>query len=149
MGMVQINDKNSWTTGGFNPNPIVGDSTWSNTDNTYKIALQELEEIIQLAKNKDITVVGVIFPQSPYFIETGTYGRHGMKRSTASNVLKEIAKLETSYSNFVFMDENKMGYHDYPDSLAYDYDHLNTLGAKVITARIDSVIFSTESGSKK
>lgn len=149
MGMVQISDKNSWTTGGFNPNPIIGDSTWSNTDNTYKIALQELEEIIQLAKNKDITVVGVIFPQSPYFIETGTYGRHGMKRSTASNVLKEIAKLETSYSNFVFMDENKMGYHDYPDSLAYDYDHLNTLGAKVITARIDSVIFSTESGSKK
>ena len=47
------------------------------------------------------------------------------------------------------MDENKMGYHDYPDSLAYDYDHLNMYGAQVITSRIDSVITLTESGSSK
>ena len=148
-GTVENYEKNSWTTGGFNPNAVVGDSTWSNSDNTYKIALQDLEEIIQLAKNKKITVVGVVFPQSPYFIETGSFGRHGMKRSTAIEVLKEIAKLETTYSNFVFMDENKMGSHDYPDSFAYDYDHLNIFGAEVITERIDSAMFSAESGSKK
>lgn len=148
-GTVENYEKNSWTTGGFNPNAVVGDSTWSNSDNTYKIALQDLEEIIQLAKNKKITVVGVVFPQSPYFIETGSFGRHGMKRSTAIEVLKEIAKLETTYSNFVFMDENKMGSHDYPDSFAYDYDHLNIFGAEIITERIDSALFSTESSSKK
>ena len=149
MGMVKFGEKNSWTTGGFNPNAIVGDSTWSNSDIAYKIALQELEEILQLAKNRDVLVVGVVFPQSPYFIETGSFGRHGMKRSTAISVLAEIAKLDSVYSNFVFMDENKMGYHDYPDSLAYDYDHLNMYGAQVITSRIDSVITLTESGSSK
>ena len=149
MGMVRYDEVNSWTTGGFNPNAILADSTWSNSDTAYKIALQEFEELLQLAQSQDILVVGVVFPQSPYFAETGTFGRHGMKRSTAKEVLADIAKLDTTYSNFIFMDENKMGYHDYPDSLVYDYDHLNMYGARVITARIDSAIFSAESGSRK
>lgn len=149
MGMVRYSEINSWTTGGFNPNAILADSTWSDSDTAYKIALQEFEELLQLAKNQDILVVGVVFPQSPYYAETGTFGRHGMKRSTAKEVLSNIAKLDTIYSNFIFMDENKMGYHDYPDSLVYDYDHLNMFGAQVITARIDSAIFSAESDSRK
>ena len=149
MGMVRYDEVNSWTTGGFNPNAILADSTWSNSDTAYKIALQEFEELLQLAQSQDILVVGVVFPQSPYFAETGTFGRHGMKRSTAKEVLADIAKLDTTYSNFIFMDENKMGYHDYPDSLVYDYDHLNMYGARVITARIGSAIFSAESGSRK
>ena len=147
--MVRYSEINSWTTGGFNPNAILADSTWSDSDTAYKIALQEFEELLQLAKNQDILVVGVVFPQSPYYAETGTFGRHGMKRSTAKEVLSNIAKLDTIYSNFIFMDENKMGYHDYPDSLVYDYDHLNMFGAQVITARIDSAIFSAESDSRK
>lgn len=149
MGMVRYDEVNTWTTGGFNPNAILADSTWSDSDTAYKIALQEFEEILLLAKNQGILVVGVVFPQSPYFAETGSYGRHGMRRSTAKEVLTDIAKLDTIYSNFIFMDENKMGYHDYPDNLVYDYDHLNIYGAQVITARIDSAIFSAESGSRE
>ena len=139
-GTLAVADKNTWTTGGFNPNAIVSDSSWSNSSSTYKTALRELEELIQLAQDKDILVVGVVYPQSPYFAETGSFGRHGMRRSHAKKILEQIAALDSSYTNFVFMDENKMGNHDYADSLAYDYDHLNYYGAIRISSRIDSVI---------
>ena len=65
-----------------------------------------------------------------------------MRRRTAVEILDEIAQLDSTYSNFIFMDENKMGAHDYEDRLAYDYDHLNMYGAFKITERIDKVILS-------
>ena len=38
------------------------------------------------------------------------------------------------------MDENKMGKHDYTSKMAYDDDHLGTLGAEKLTHRLDSLI---------
>ena len=38
------------------------------------------------------------------------------------------------------MDENKMGEHDYTDDMAYDRDHLGSLGAEKISRRLDSLI---------
>ena len=109
----------------------------------YRFALQQLEEIIVAAKERDIKVIGVVFPQSPEYARTGAFGRHGMRRSTAIKILDEIAQLDSTYSNFTFMDENKMGAHDYEDWLAYDYDHLNVFGSFIISKRIDSVMVST------
>lgn len=147
LGMVRIYDRNSWITGGFNDNPLASDSIWSDLPTAYKIAQQEFEEIIQLAKEKNVLVVGVVYPQSPFFAQTGSFGKYGMRRSTATKILEELKALESTYSNYIFMDENKMGQHDYPDDLAYDYDHLNVYGAEVISKRIDAVI--TEALSKK
>ena len=45
-----------------------------------------------------------------------------------------------AFDNFILMDENKMGFHDYVDSMAQDCDHLNQLGAKQLTARLDSLL---------
>jgi len=140
MGAIRDTSRNSWTTGVFNPYALVGDSTWSDNPTTYKIAQQQFEEIIQLAQEKHVIVVGIVYPQSPYYAETGSFGRHGMRRSTATQILSEIKALESTYPNFIFMDENKMGRHDYPDDQAYDYDHLNEFGAMVISSRIDSAI---------
>ena len=44
------------------------------------------------------------------------------------------------------MDENKDGDHDYPDEMAYDYDHLSILGAEQFSRRLDSLIVSIEKG---
>ena len=41
---------------------------------------------------------------------------------------------------FMFMDENKMGNHDYTDAMAQNRDHLSSVGAKKMTARLDSVL---------
>lgn len=108
--------------------------------------VDKLKEIVRLAKERDIVVIGVMFPISPYYKKTGSYGRHGMRRSHAEKLIEEIKTWAEGKSNFVVMDENKFGDHDYPTSMANDYDHLNEKGAKVLSQRLDSLIKSLGSG---
>jgi uncharacterized protein (TIGR02171 family) len=110
--------------------------------------IEKLKDIVRLAKERNITVIGVQFPMSPYYKKTGAYGRHGLRRSHAKKIIEEIQNYAKEKSNFVVMDENKLGDHDYPSSLANDYDHLNMEGSKVISARIDSVIRVLEAKAK-
>ena len=146
-GFVKNMEVNSWTYGGSNPNSLVSDSTWSDRNMVYKTALQQIEDIIKIAQEKGIKVIGVVYPQSPEYAKTGAFGRHGMRRSTAISILDNIAKFSSTYPNFILMDENKMGQHDYADRLAYDYDHLNMYGAFQLSARIDSLLWAL--GKKK
>ncbi|WP_407456293.1 TIGR02171 family lipoprotein [Fibrobacter sp.] len=123
---------------------IIDDSTWSDNANTYKSNIAALENVISLAQSLDIVVVGVIFPISPAYAESGAYGRHGMRRSHAEKIVGYLNSLDDVHSHFVLMDENKMGEHDYPNDMALDYDHLNKRGAEQISRRIDSLLNSLE-----
>jgi hypothetical protein len=60
-------------------------------------------------------------------------------RSYAENIIKRVSKLD-----LVMLDENKGGDHDYTDAMAYDFDHLSTLGAKQLTRRVDSLLNTLE-----
>lgn len=135
-GWIEMAEARSWREGAA----LVADSTWSDDANYIKKAISRLTEIIESAKEKDVFVVGVIFPQSPDYKNTGAFGRHGMRRSRALETIETLRDMEKEYSNFYLLDENLMGNHDYPDSLAYDHDHLNGAGGRQITARIDSVL---------
>lgn len=108
--------------------------------------VDKLKDIVRLAKERDIVVVGVIFPMSPYYKKTGSYGRHGMRRSHAEKLIEEINSWAEGKSNFYVFDENKFGDHDYPTSMANDYDHLNEKGAVQFSKRLNSFIKSLESG---
>ena len=99
-----------------------------------------MKNILQNAENYGVYVVGVVFPQNPNFKKTGSFGRYGIRRSEAPKLLKEIQELEKEYPHFVFMDENKMGDHDYTDEMATNKDHLCYLGAKQLTSRLDSLL---------
>ena len=102
--------------------------------------LEEVEAFIQEAKSKNIFLIGVIFPQSPGYKETGAFGRYGLRRSVAKEMLEKIQKFEEKYPNFKLMDENKMGNHDYTDEDAMNCDHLSDKGAEKFTTRLDSLI---------
>ena len=52
----------------------------------------------------------------------------------------EIRSISQTDSNFILLDENKMGDHDYPDEMAQGTDHLNSKGAAKLTHRLDSLI---------
>ena len=127
---------------GWFENPSVDyDSTWLDTFAFfYKKNLESLKRILDLAKNHNVNVVGVIFPQSPGYRKTGSFGRYGIRRSEADSLIRELVDLEKIYPNFRVMDENKMGLHDYPDSLAYNYDHLLNESSVMIVPRIEEVL---------
>ena len=109
-----------------------------------KASMNVLKEIIEMSAQRNITVIGVIFPMSPKFKETKTYGRYGLLRTAATGLIEDLKNLETVYSNFVFFDENKFGDHDYTSNMFVDVQHLCPEGAKVITSRLDSLLQSLE-----
>ena len=121
------------------------DSTWNNDNRRYELNYAQIARIIEIAEEHDVVVVGLIFPLSPYYKNTGSYGRHGMRRSVAEQLLKRLEKVAAASDNFVLMDENKMGNHDYLGEVSYDYDHLCVAGAEKLTSRLDSLLMYLES----
>ena len=129
-----------------------GDPPEFSVDSTYfddkiyliKDCLSALKEIIELAQERDIYVVGMIFPQNPRYKESGAFGRYGMRRSMAMSLIDQFQKYETEYPNFRLLDENKMGNHDYTDDEALDNDHLCYKAVPKITSRLDSLLKTLE-----
>ena len=111
--------------------------------------IDKLKDLVRLAKERDIVVIGVVFPVSPEYKKTGAYSRHGMLRSHAKKILDEINEFAEGKSNFFVFDENKFGDHDYPSSMANDYDHLNKDGAKQFSKRLNEFVNSLAGKSSK
>lgn len=130
---------NGWGT------PVVEeDSNWvywtESSAQKLEEKFQRFEELLSTCKMDNIIVIGVIFPQNPAYKETGALGRHGMTRSSVPQYMQRLDDLRQTYPNFILMDENKMGDHDYTDEMAMDTDHLSTLGAAQLSHRLDSLI---------
>lgn len=113
----------------FNKNPLL-------LENSMNV----LKDIIAKASKKNITVVGVIFPMAPAYKLTGSYGPYGIQRSVAFELINEFTTMAQTNANFVFMDENKGGNHDYAVNMAEDMQHLCLAGAKQFTSRLDSLL---------
>ena len=126
----------------WEPNPSTdNDSTWmDNLSSNYYASLEHLKKILQETEDEGVYVVGIVFPQSPGFKKTGSFGKYGIRRSEAPALLAEIKALEKTHPHFVFWDENKMGDHDYSDEMASNKDHLSELGALQLTSRLDSLL---------
>jgi len=119
------------------------DSTWlEELHDTYYENFDYLVKMIEECQKQDIIFIGVIMPENPRYKETGSFGKQGLKRSEAKKLLAEINGLSEKHPNFILMDENKMGYHDYTDDMAFDTDHLADAGATQLTKRIDELIKS-------
>lgn len=129
-------DQNSWG----NPS-ISGDSTWSLTSSDLiQTNLDTLISMIKACQRRNIILIGVITPQNPRYKETGSFGIYGFLRSQARELIQKLENLHDIYPNFILMDENKMGDHDYTGDMAMNNDHLATKGAEQLTNRLDSLL---------
>ena len=72
--------------GSWEKSPAIdNDSTWkSSKSSNYYSSFNHLKNILMMAENYGVYVVGVVFPQSPGFKNTGAFGRYGLRRSEAS-----------------------------------------------------------------
>ncbi len=103
-----------------------------------------LVEIIRSAREKNVTVIGIVFPQNPEYRSTEAYGRYGLTHAEAQNIVDALAAYQEEYPNFILMDEHKMGNHDYGPDMAFNMDHLCKKGASQLTARLDSLLGTLE-----
>ena len=123
-----------------NPN-VDKDSAWTTKySEEYNKNFNTLVNIIKKCRQQGIIIIGIITPQNPRYKETGSFGRYGILRSQAPELIQQIADLSKEYPNFILMDENRMGDHDYTDEMAADRDHLAEKGAEQLTSRLDSLI---------
>ena len=128
----------SW---GNSPVEILSDTIYTETEAVYmdqKYA--EFFELVDQFAALNIYVIAIIFPQNPEYKNTGSFGRYGPQRSVAKKRIAWLDSIAKVKPNFILMDENKMGDHDYTDEMALDYDHLSYLGANQVTTRLDSVL---------
>jgi hypothetical protein len=80
-------DANNWQ----DESPVFHDTTWYQEDpSLFEASLSYLESIIRDAHEKSIYVIGVIFPQSPAYRNTGSYGAYGLRRSEAPVLIERI-----------------------------------------------------------
>lgn len=128
----------SWDADGVD---VLHDSAFTDLEMQYLDKnLAELKNLTEQAAEKNIYIIGIIFPQAPQYKNSGAFGAYGMPRSVAVQKIAYLDSLAKSNSHFILMDENKMGDHDYSDEMAHNRDHLSFLGAQKLTARIDSVL---------
>lgn len=140
MGDLGRYKKNFCKTWGEKAEVMFDSTACDDEHDLYEKSLATLETIVKNAKERNVYVIGVIFPQNPRYKKTGAYGRYGLRKSYAKTLIEKIKKLEKDYSNFRFVDENKMGEHDYSDNMASDTDHLCVMGGYQLWDRLDSVI---------
>lgn len=146
LGRYIANACKSW--GGKKPEIDEDSTLFDDHPELVENSLAALDTIIKVAANKGVTVIGIIFPQSPAYKKTGAFGRYGMRRSLAKKVIERIEDMSQIYSNFFLWDRNKMGNHDYDDNLATDYDHLCHEGAILMSVQLDSLITEMEKRNK-
>lgn len=126
---------------GWGEPSVKNDTVWSDTAMAaFQNNLVILEDLVKACSEKEVYVVGVVFPLNPGYKETGAYGSSGLQRSVAPNIIAKIDEISAEYPNFIFVDENKYGDHDYSDDMAKDYGHLSSAGAEQLTQRLDSLI---------
>lgn len=129
----------------WNPIEILVDSVYSDMEmENLDFRLDHVIETFQMAKEKNIYFIGIIFPLSPEFKNTGSFGPYGLQRSEAQKRIERLDSLDKAEKYFILMDENKMGNHDYSDEMAFDDDHLSSKGAEKMTARLVSILKTLE-----
>ena len=130
---------------GWKGNELKRDSIFSSEEmGYYNDVMDYLDEFIEKTADSSFKIVLVIFPQSPLYASTGSFGRYGVPRSTAMKTIAHYQKLAEKYPHLVVMDENKMGEHEYTDDMALDYDHLSEAGALHFTEKLDSLLKAWE-----
>ncbi|MCQ2125643.1 MAG: TIGR02171 family protein [Fibrobacter sp.] len=129
--------------GGWKGNEVDRDSVFSEKEmDYYNAVMDSLDEFIERVADQDVKIVVAIYPQSPSYAETGSFGRHGLQRSVAKETIDHYKKMSEKYPHVKVMDENNFGDHDYTDDMALDYDHLCSKGAAHFTERLDSLLKS-------
>jgi uncharacterized protein (TIGR02171 family) len=127
--------------GGDNPS-MYGTGGWDTTNATYQENVAGLESLISELNQRKIHLLFIITPENPAYAKLGFAGRYGPSLDVGRQIVARFKLFESQYPYFHLYDANQFGNHDYTDAEAWDPDHLCSVGAPKMSARIDSVMDS-------
>jgi len=130
---------------GDEPPEVYGNYLWNKTDTEGpKYNYKKLKKIIKEAQAKGVYVIAVVFPQSPYYRNTESWGRYGPTHAQAKVMEESVLALQDSFPNFFMMDQYNDGVNDYVFEDFANNDHLGPIGAIKMATRIDSLLKTLE-----
>jgi hypothetical protein len=106
--------------------------------------LENLNTLMSLSydvSDRGIFFLMVLFPESPKYLNTPYYAKHGPSRAAGRTLVDTIRVLCGRIPRCRFYDANLDGKHDFDSTDFSDEDHLNPMGADKLSRRLDSVIF--------
>lgn len=122
---------------------ILADTVFSARERQYLDSrIEEIKRLADTCAARKIHLIGIVFPQSPAYKSTGSFGLYAIQRSVAKEKLDELKAFSKQNLYFHLMDENKMGNHDYTDEMARNRDHLSSIGAAQMTKRFVQLLDS-------
>lgn len=97
--------------------------------------LNILRSLKQLSDAYGVKLIAAITPRNPAYRDTDAYCFYGPSRTVAHQIFDAITAM-----GIPIFDENKDGYHDYSDAMAYNTNHLSYLGAAQFSVRLDAFL---------
>ena len=127
---------NGW---GEDPPPVLDSWKWDLNDNYYN-NIKTLKDIIADLQSREIFLLGVLFPSSPYYKNTPIYGSSGPNWETAHTIISQIQSLDSIYEYFTLYDAYNFGNNDFKYEDFSNASHLSRSGALKISTRLDSIV---------
>jgi uncharacterized protein (TIGR02171 family) len=132
-----IEDCNGW--GGAVPN-MGGRIDWTINDKNYIDNFNTIAQLATELATLKIHLLMINFPESPAFKNTDHYESSGPSWETGKAVMLQFQSLKNGNPYFHFYDAYLDGNHDYTDADASNSNHLCSVGAAKLSARLDSLI---------
>ncbi len=120
--------------------PIFDMGDYAFSDTFVQLHLSHLAQLGDTLAGRGIHLLMVRFPQNPLYATTGMAGRYGPSDSTFALLEAWLDDQQSRNAYFHYYDAHLDGTHDYTDDEAMDASHLNSTGARKLTARVDSVL---------
>ena len=102
-----------------------------------KRSLNLFKSLKRMADSCGVQLIAAIPPRNPQYKDTPVFDPYGPSWEVAHQIIDAVADM-----GIIIFDENKDGNHDYPDSMAYNSNHVSYLGAAQFSARLDSLLKS-------
>jgi hypothetical protein len=118
---------------------LIDGTDYNFEDSSVQVNIQLFKTLADALAARGTHLIVVNFPENPLYKQTTMIGRLGPSHATYTKLSAWLRNLENRNSFFHFYDANMDGDHDYTDAEALDCNHLNYLGARKISARIDSL----------
>jgi hypothetical protein len=137
-GYYQTGYSKGTVSGGWGQ-PQIDGADYNFNDSTIQVNLVLFQKLADTLRARGVHYFVVNFPENPLYKNTTMIGRLGPSRSTYAQLSSWLRNLEQQNPYFHFYDANNGGDHDYTDAEALDCNHLNYLGARKLSGRIDSL----------
>jgi len=139
-----INDGSEWPVDGTGWGGAIPETNFSESwadSSVFRNALDTLESVLTELSDRGIRAYLVQMPVSPHFVSNGIWSEYGPESFALGQYWQsELEARVQKHANARLFNFYKGGQHDFADSEAFDFQHLNNIGAMRLSGMLNDSI---------